>query len=475
MRLGWPGAWVLVVWTLAAAVTPPASAETKVTPGSRTEIQMSFAPLVKKAAPAVVNIYTKKVVRTRQYGTLFDDPFFRQFFGEGFGFNVPRQRERIQNSLGSGVIVRADGLIVTNHHVIEGADEITIVLPDRREFEAKVIADDKLTDLALLRVEAKDGPLPYLELRDSDDLEVGDLVLAIGNPFGVGQTVTSGIVSAMARTHVGISDMGFFIQTDAAINPGNSGGALISVDGQLVGINTAIFSKSGGSHGIGFAIPSNMIRAVLAGLRDDGTLVRAWLGAWGQAVTNEIAGSLGLKRPGGVLINEVYPNGPAALAKMKVGDVVLAIDGHEVGDPGALRFRIATLPIDHVAKLTVWRRENKIDLAVKLVPPPEVPARDERILDGEQPMAGSAVANMSPALAEELGFERQVSGVMILRIRRGSPADRFGFEPGDLVREINDTEISSVAELVAALNADVPRWRITVQRGEKVLSLVVNR
>ena len=270
----------VVMAAVFAAAVGPASAG-KALPTSRGEVELSFAPLVKTAAPAVVNIYTRKVVRTRRLAPLFDDPFFRRFFGDKFGFGNGRPRQRIQNSLGSGVIVAGEGIVVTNRHVIEGADQITVVLADRREFDATIVGSDDRTDLAVLRIDAGVDSLPSLDLRDSDTLEVGDLVLAIGNPFGVGQTVTSGIVSALARTQVGISDLNFFIQTDAAINPGNSGGALVTMDGKLAGINSAIFSKSGGSHGIGFAIPANMVRSVVAGLAEGRRLVRPWLGAWG--------------------------------------------------------------------------------------------------------------------------------------------------------------------------------------------------
>ena len=230
-------------------------------PNSQAEIKLSFAPLVKKVAPAVVNIFTRKTVTQRSFSPLFDDPFFRRFFG-GQLRKSPKSRKKVQNSLGSGVIVKSDGIVITNHHVIKGAEEITVVLSDRREFGAEIIVSDKRTDLAILKIRELNDELPFLALRDSDDLEVGDLVLAIGNPFGVGQTVTSGIVSALARTQVGINDLNFFIQTDAAINPGNSGGALVSLDGKLVGINSAIYSKGGGSVGIGFAIPTNMVRTV---------------------------------------------------------------------------------------------------------------------------------------------------------------------------------------------------------------------
>ena len=264
-------------------------------PSSRAEIQLSFAPLVKQVAPAVVNIYTHTVVTQQQpLSPLFNDPFFRQFFGDDF-FGKPVERD--QNALGSGVLVRADGLVVTNVHVIKGAQEIKVVLSDGREFTAKPVTVDDQTDIALLKIDPAGAELPVLELADSDALEVGDLVLAIGNPFGVGQTVTSGIISALARTQRGINDYGFFIQTDAAINPGNSGGALVTLDGRLAGINTAIVTRTGGSVGIGFAIPANMVRTVIAAVDNGGQVVRPWIGATGQPVTAELAEGFGLAHP----------------------------------------------------------------------------------------------------------------------------------------------------------------------------------
>ena len=298
---------VLVIALGVVGAAPDALSEKRL-PTSQAEIHLSFAPLVRKAAPAVVNIFTKKTVRSRSFSPLFDDPFFRRFFGENFQFG-PRQRRKVQNSLGSGVIVKSDGTIVTNHHVITGADEITVVLSDRTEFDAKILGSDERTDLAILKINPDGRKLPFLPFRDSDDLEVGDLVLAIGNPFGVGQTVTSGIVSALARTQVGINDLNFFIQTDAAINPGNSGGALITLDSKLVGVNSAIYSKGGGSVGIGFAIPANMVRSVLSGITTTGRIVRPWIGAEGQMVTQDIALSMGLRRPSGVLISSIFPKG----------------------------------------------------------------------------------------------------------------------------------------------------------------------
>ncbi len=302
-------------------------------------MKQSFAPVVKRAAPAVVNVYVSRKVK-QIVSPFADDPFFSRLFGDNFG--IPR--ERIQNSLGSGVLVSPDGLAVTNNHVIQGSGEaeITVALSDGREFPAKVILKDERTDLVVLRLDAKGETFPALDFADSDSLEVGDIVLAIGDPFGVGQTVTSGIVSALARTQVGISDYQFFIQTDAAINPGNSGGALVDMDGRLAGINTAIFSRSGGSHGIGFAIPSNMVRLVVQAAVQGGKVQRPWFGASLQPVTSELADSLGLDRPGGALIKEVHAKGPAAKAGLQAGDVVVSVDGKPVQDPQAFQYRFAT-------------------------------------------------------------------------------------------------------------------------------------
>ncbi|HYD31469.1 MAG TPA: Do family serine endopeptidase, partial [Azospirillaceae bacterium] len=396
-------------------------------PESRQQITLSFAPLVHQAAPAVVNVYTRKVVREQNpLAPLFADPFFQRFFGDAMppGMN----RERVQNSLGSGVIVRPDGLIVTNDHVVKGSDAITVVLADRREFEATVVSTDSRTDLALLRIDAGGQRLPYLELRDSDEVEVGDLVLAIGNPFGVGQTVTSGIVSAVARTASGITDYNFFIQTDAAINPGNSGGALVGMDGRLVGINTAIYSRSGGSLGIGFAIPANMVRTVVEAVASGGRVVRPWLGVSGQSVTADMAHALGLPRPAGVLINGIEEASPAGQAGLKTGDVVTAVNGREVDDPEAMRFRIATLPVGGQAALSVMRGGQTRELSFGLIAPPETPARDTTELKGRHPMGGATVANLSPALAEEIRFEGTARGVVVLAVERGSAAGQVGLE-----------------------------------------------
>ncbi len=460
---------------LAVALALPGGAGAEVVPTSAAEIKLTFAPVVERAAPAVVNIYTRRIVRQRRVNPLFDDPFFRHFFGDQFGFGAPQ--ERVQRSLGSGVIIDGDaGTVITNHHVIEGADEVVVVLNDRREFPATIVGTDERSDLAVLRIEGVGAPLPSLPLGRSDDLEVGDLVLAIGNPFGVGQTVTMGIVSALARTTVGISDYRSFIQTDAAINPGNSGGALVNVRGELVGINTAIYSKSGGSEGIGFATPVEMVQAVARGILSDGRTVRPWLGVQGQPVTPDMAAALGLERPRGLLVNGLYPGGPADKAGLRIGDVVVAVDGRPVDDPEALRFRIATLAVGEEARLTVLRKGRETVVEVPLVPPTEEPPRNVTEIGGRTPLAGSVVANLNPALAEELGIAATRPGVIVLRVRRGGLAQRLNIRPGDRVLEVNGHRIGRVRDLQAALDRP-PRdgWRIKLEREGEVVTLVIGR
>ena len=465
----WPAVGLAIM--LAAGLAGGAPAAERRAPVSQEQVRLSFAPVVKRAAPAVVNIYSRKEVQTRGFTPLFDDPFFRRFFGENFRFGGPRSR--IQNSLGSGVIVDSDGTIVTNHHVVAGADEIIAVLPDHREFEAQFLGSDERADLAVLRIDVGGEELPFLEFDDSDEVEVGDLVLAIGNPFGVGQTVTSGIVSAQARTHVGINDLNFFIQTDAAINPGNSGGALVDMNGRLIGINTAIYSKSGGSMGIGFAVPSNMVRAVIAGFSQDGRVVRPWLGAWGQQVTAEIADSLGMRRPTGVLIDEVYASGPADRAGIRVGDVLLSVKERPVDDPDSLDYRIATAVVGSTVAVELSRRGETRTVSLKVETPPEQPPRETTQLDGRQPLAGATVANMSPALAEEIGEDRYRPGVAIVDLYSGSPATRLGFQVGDRIEEVNGQPVTSVAVLKELINQRRDRWRIAFRRGGKTLNLVI--
>jgi len=447
----------------------PASAQTRVPPRDRELIRLSFAPVVKKAAPAVVNVYARRVVRgTAGPAALLNDPLWRHFFGDQSPFGVPR--ERVENSLGSGVIVDGHGLIMTNHHVIQNAQEILVVLADRREFEARVLLSDERADLAVLKIAPHDELLPTIEIGDSDQLEVGDLVLAIGNPFGVGQTVTSGIVSGLARTAVGIGDFRSFIQTDAAINPGNSGGALIDLDGRLVGINTAIFSRSGGSIGIGFAIPTNMVRIVLQAASNGGRIVRPWLGASGQGVTADLAASLGLPRPEGVLLKEVVPGSPAAQAGLRVGDVVLAIEGHEIEDPESLRFRIATLPLNAAARISLWRGGARRDVVATVAPPPEQPPRQVTPLTGRHPLSGATVANLNPAFADELGLDAAQRGVVVTHLESASVAERIGLQHGDILVNLNKRPIESVTQLQQLLAATPPPWVVTYRHGDRLIT-----
>jgi Do/DeqQ family serine protease len=458
----------ILILFLAAIIAAPLSAQTRL-PASRAEIQLSFAPLVQRVAPAVVNVYSRRVERVQQ-SPLFNDPFFRHFFGDQFPLGQPR--ERIAQSLGSGVIIEADGVIVTNNHVIEGATEIVVALADRREFEARLIAADPRVDLAVLRIDAAGESLPFLEFQDSDSLQVGDLVVAIGNPFGVGQTVTQGIISALGRTGIGDLAAQSFIQTDAAINPGNSGGALVTMDGKLAGINTAIFTRTGGSVGIGFAIPSNLVSSTVASALAGKGIKRPWFGASGEAVTNEIALGLGMTRPAGVLIAEVYPGGPADRAGLRSGDVVLAIDGREVSDPEALKFRIATRKLGETATLDVLRRGQRVALRVMLAEAPEVPPRDVTLLSGNQPLAGATVANLSPAFAEELGINTLETGVIVTEIAPGSPAARLRIRPGDIVVKVNNRDVGTVRELQGLLRG-TNQWSLVLKRGGQLLSFSV--
>ncbi len=461
---------LLGLGAVAALLLPlPATAQQRVVPESREEMQLSFAPVVREVAPAVVNIFASKTV-TQRRSPMFDDPFFRRFFGEDFGvFGQPRERN--QNSLGSGVIVDASGLVVTNHHVIAGADEIRVVLADRREFAAEILLEDPRTDLSILRLQGEVSDLPVAAFRNSDDIEVGDLVLAIGNPFGVGQTVTSGIVSATARTQVGVTDYSFFIQTDAAINPGNSGGALVTLDGRLIGINTAIYSRGGGSIGIGFAVPSNMVATVVAGAREGGVVRRPWAGAQGQSMTADLAAAVGLSRAAGVMVGEVYPGGPADRAGLAQGDVVLAVGGQPVDDTQSLRYRLATLRLGTQTDLQVWRDGGELSLALSLEVPPETPPRNPTRLSGRHPLGGAVVANLSPALADELDLDGVWRGVVVLEVPRNSDARRFGFRRGDVLHEVNGQAVQTVSQFGVAVDAAAGRWQMRVEREGRIRSV----
>ena len=466
VRLGaLAGAVSIALSALGLALVPPdARAQERRVPVSANELRLSYAPVVQRAAPAVVNVYAAKMVTVRN--PLFDDPIFRRFFGIPGGGG-----EQLQRSLGSGVLVDAVGLVVTNHHVIEGADQVKVSLSDKREFEAEIVLKDARSDLAVLRIKSRNERFAALEFADSDALQVGDLVLAIGNPFAVGQTVTHGIVSAVARTQVGITDYQFFIQTDAAINPGNSGGALVDLTGRLVGINTAIFSRSGGSQGIGFAIPANMVKVVVASARSGGTTVRRpWLGARLQAVTPEIAESLGLKRPAGALIASVSPSSPAARAGLRTSDLINAMDGQPIEDSNAFDYRFATKPIGGSARLGVVRGGRELEINVTLEAAPDTP-HEELVISSPSPFQGAKVSNLSPALADDLRLDPGAQGVVIVDIANGSPAQSLGFQRGDLVLSVNNAKIAKTRDLERIAGQQSRLWRITIMRGGQEMSV----
>lgn len=423
------------------AMVGPPGAVAQPLPSSRADLAYSYAPLVKRVSPAVVNIYTTTTARV-QRRLPFPFP------------GMPQAGERVQNSLGSGVVVRPDGLIVTNAHVVKGADEIRVVLADRREFEAKLVTQDERYDLALLRIDGAEEKFPFLEMRDSDSIEVGDVVLAIGNPFGLNQTVTSGIVSAVARSAGGINDSNFFLQTDAAINPGNSGGALVSLDGRLIGINTAIYSQSGGSVGIGFATPSNIVARMVAIGEQGGRIVRPWLGVSMQRMTPDLAAGFGLSRPAGLVVKEVYVNGPGADAGLKRNDVIVALRDHSIDDEASLRFRLSTLHIDSTVPVRIIRAGKEMTIQLKLASPPEDPPRDRSALEGRQPLSGATVVNMSPAVAEELGLSEWRPGVAVVEVKPGAYAGRF-VRPGDMILATNGQDLKSVAELKKRVAAGI--------------------
>jgi Do/DeqQ family serine protease len=455
--------WIVAVLALLAA--PAAAQAEKVAPQSPAEVHLSFAPVVKKAQPAVVNVYASRIEQRAQ-NPLLDDPIFRRFFGQG-------DNPRTSQSLGSGVIVDRSGLIVTNHHVIEGMTEVKVALSDHREFEARIVLRDPRTDLAVLKIKS-DETFPMLELGDSDSIEVGDFVIAIGNPFGVGQTVTQGIVSALARTQVGISDYGFFIQTDAAINPGNSGGALVDLNGRLVGINSAIYSRSGGSMGIGFAIPVNMVKGVVAAAKGGGVAVkRPWLGASLQNVSKDIADSLGLERPVGALVAGLSDGGPAAAAGLKRGDVIAAVDGQEVEDSGGVSFRLGEKPVGGIASLSVQRSGKTILLPLKLEAAPEIPPRDAITIKALSPFQGAVVMNVSPALIEEMSLANAGEGVVVAEVPEGTTAASVGVQKGDIVMAVNGLKIATTRDLEKATAARPNYWRLTIGRGGEVIQTVI--
>jgi Do/DeqQ family serine protease len=457
---------LVILSVMSAVLAPlPLAAQMRV-PASQAEIQMGFAPLVKEAAPAVVNIYAKRIVAVR------DSPFAGDPFFEGLFRDFGTVRPQVQNSLGSGVILSADGIVVSNYHVVGEATDIRIVLADRREFNASVILGDEESDLALLQLEGA-ADLPALSLRDSDSVEVGELVLAIGNPFGVGQTVSSGIVSGLARSGTASgTGRGYFIQTDAAINPGNSGGALIDVNGDLIGVNTSILTRSGGSNGIGFAIPANLVARFVEQAREGRTrFERPWAGMSGQSVDADIAASLGLTRPGGILISALHPASPFADAGLTPGDVILSVDGQPVNTPAEMVFRMSVAGLGEVAQVTTMRDGVETTVAVELRAAPDTPPRDRREMDERTPLPGLVVLNVNPAVLAEFNLPLATGGVIVEN--PGPYGARLGIQPGDVILAINGAAITQTGQVSDALVDAIAARALSIdlQRGLQRLSL----
>ena len=430
-------------------------------PSSAAQMSLSFVPLVKTATPAVVNIYAK-IMSEPQRTPLQRDPLFERFFRDPFS-----EKPRVQNSLGSGVILSDDGIVVSNYHVVGMATEIRVVLNDRREYSARVLLGDRDADLAILQIEA-DEALPFLALRDSATVEVGELALAIGNPFGVGQTVSSGIISGLARSGAGggNSGFGYFIQTDAPINPGNSGGALIDMQGRLVGINTSILTRSGGSNGIGFAIPADLVATFVAQARAGKTsFSRPWAGVSGQPVDADMAGPLGLDRAGGIIVSGVHPASPFRAAGLDVGDVIVAVGGAEVNTPNEMIYRMSVAGLGREVDVTRVRGGISDVITVGLIAAPDDPPREVITLGDQSVLPGLTVARINPAVLSEMNLPLETSGVVVLEA--GPFAARVGLRAGDVILDANGIEITRTDEVEAVFGGQVRRFQVTLQRGNR--------
>jgi len=410
-------------------------------------LEGGFASIVKPATPAVANISSSKIVGSRRIPRFppFGGPFFEEFFGDRFGpsFNVPNERR--QQSLGSGVLVSADGLVLTNDHVIHGAIDIKVLLSDKREFKARVLGSDPMTDIAVLKIEAKNH-LPALPLGNSDSVQVGDFVLAIGNPFGVGQTVTMGIVGATGRGGLGIQDYEDFIQTDAAINPGNSGGALIDARGHLIGINTAIITRGGGNQGVGFAVPINLARNVMDQILKDGKVSRGWMGVTIQDLTPTLAGSFGMKETGGALVSNVAPESPASRAGISSGDIILSLNGEPIDDARSLRLRVAQMMPGTTVRLKIGRDNKEQEISLTLGELPSEAGTGKWEPESTSGRKGLSVETLTPEIASQLRIPRDTTGVVVREIQAGSAAAEAGLHRGDVIQEVNRKPVKNVAE-----------------------------
>ena len=466
----------------AAAVTtgqpiwPPAS--TRVASHSGTEDARGYSRVVKEVVPAVVNISSSRVTRQEtsgMHGQPQMDPFFRQFFGDqGPGrFNAPKDRR--EKSLGSGVIVSPEGYVLTNNHVVDHATEITVTLRDKREMKAKLVGTDPRTDIAVLKIEGSN--FPYVTLGDSAKVQVGDIALAIGNPFGVGQTVTMGIVSAMGRGNLGIEEVEDFIQTDAPINPGNSGGALIDDEGHLIGINTAILSgNSGGNQGIGFAVPVNLAHHVMNQILKNGKVERAYLGILPQDVTPAMAKAFGAKEAKGAVVGDITANSPASHSELKQGDIILEVNGKPIDDANQLRLQIGLLSPGSTVNLSVLRAGTPLDVTVKMG---EFPGKEERAsLDSKgtgSTLDGVSVENLTPEAAREMKLAPDTNGVVVADVNPSSHAADAGLRAGDVIQQVNRQPVKSVQDFdraIASATKDDPTLLLVNREGNTLFVAV---
>ncbi|HEY9040001.1 MAG TPA: trypsin-like peptidase domain-containing protein [Roseovarius sp.] len=445
-------------------LSSPAIAQSQV-PTSQAEIQLGFVPVVKAVTPAVVNIYARRVIEGRA-SPFADDPFFGQLF-QNFG----AQRPRVENSLGSGVILAPDGIVVSNYHVVGQATDIRVVLNDRREYDATVLLADEESDLAILQLTGAED-LPALPLRDSESVEVGELVLAVGNPFGVGQTVSSGIVSGLARSGtVTGNTRGYFIQTDAPINPGNSGGALVDTQGRLIGINTSILSRSGGSNGIGFAIPATLVSQFMAQARAGETVFqRPWAGVSGQPLTFDMAEGLGLTRSGGIILSGVHPASPFGAAGLAPGDVILAVDGHEVSGPAEMIYRMTVAGIGADLAVTAVEGGETREITVRMSPPPETPPRATLTTGARAAVPGVTLSTINPAVMAEYDLPLTLANGALV-VDPGDIGARAGLRAGDILLGVDGAAVSTSADASAALEQARGRLALDVQRGQRRLTM----